>query len=248
MLIYAVADLHGKKQRFAQLERQLTDLNPDVLVIAGDMTNYVNPIPVLTRLNALPVPVLAVRGNTDLKRVEGLLHTYPNLHPLHLTAFTIKHVSIVGLSGTVPVPFRSRIRFREKDLFRQAADLVTAQTVLVAHPPPYGFLDEVAGKIHAGSRRLYHLVVARQPAVLLCGHIHERPGITSIGDTVVVNCNLTRGSSGALIEINPDHSPKVRLLSDTADLSAPMSDLKSNGTDQNQRGPDPETVGDGFGQ
>ena len=212
MLIYAVADLHGKDRRFAKIERQLAAYNPDVLVIAGDLTNYVNPTPVLTRLNALPVPVLAVRGNTDLKRVEGLLSSYPNLHPLHLTAFTVQKVSVVGLSGTIPVPFRSRIQFREKDLFQQAAGLVTAQTVLVAHPPPYGFLDEVAGKIHAGSRRLYHLVVARQPAVLVCGHIHERPGITSIGDTVVVNCNLTRGASGALIEIYPGHSPAVRLL------------------------------------
>ena len=212
MLIYAVADLHGKDQRFAKIERQLTALHPDVLVIAGDLTNYVNPTPVLARLNALPVPVLAVRGNTDLKRVEGLLQTYPNLHPLHLSATTIQKVSIVGLSGTVPIPFRSRIQFREKDLFEQAAGLVTAQTVLVAHPPPYGFLDEVAGKIHAGSRSLYNLVVVCQPAVLLCGHIHERPGITSIGNTVVVNCNLTRGSSGALIEIDPDRSPTVRLL------------------------------------
>ena len=212
MLIYAVADIHGKARRFAKIEKQLAAFNPDVLIIAGDLTNYVKPRPVLARLNALPVPVLAVRGNTDLRRVEGLFRAFANLHPLHLSITTMQHISLVGLSGTVPVPFRSRIRFREKDLFKKAMGLVTSQTILVAHPPPYGFLDEVAGKIHAGSRGLYDLIVARQPALLLCGHIHERPGITSIGNTVVVNCNIARTAAGALIQMNPGQSPTVRLL------------------------------------
>ncbi len=212
MLIYAVADIHGKKHRFARIERQLAAHKPDVMVIAGDLTNYTKPEHVLKRLNALPLPVLVVRGNTDLKRVEQRFVAYPNLKPLHLNPVTIGRVPFVGLSGTIPVPFRSRIRFKEKALFKQAAALVTPQTVLVAHPPPYGFLDEVAGKIHAGSRHLYHLVSMRQPALLLCGHIHERPGIARIGKTQIVNCNMARGRSGALVQIHPGKSPSVTLL------------------------------------
>jgi Icc-related predicted phosphoesterase len=212
MLIYAVADIHGKDRRFSKLEQQLAAHKPDVLVVAGDLSNYFNPAPVLDRLNDLPLPVLVVRGNTDLNRVEGLFPKYANLHPLHLKAFRDYGIPIVGISGTVPVPFRSRIRFRETELFAQAAELVTRQTVLVAHPPPYGCLDEVAGKVHAGCRNLYDLVVACQPAIMLCGHIHERPGIAHIGKSVVVNCNLTRGRQGALVDITPGQSPTVTML------------------------------------
>jgi len=212
VLIYAVADIHGKQSRFAKIERQLVTHKPDVMVIAGDLTNYTRPERVLERLNALPLPVLVIRGNTDLKRVEQRFVAYPNLKPLHLNSVAIGQIPFVGLSGTIPVPFRSRIRFKEKGLFNQAAALVTRQTVLVAHPPPYGFLDEVAGKIHAGSRKLYHLVVGYQPAFLLCGHIHERPGIVRIGRSMVVNCNVTRGRNGALITINSDRSRSVTLL------------------------------------
>ncbi len=212
MLIYAVADIHGKERRFARIKRQLAAHKPDVLVIAGDLTNYTKPERVLKRLHALPLPVLVVRGNTDLKRVEQKFVAYPNLKPLHLNPVTIGQVLFVGLSGTIPVPFRSRIRFKEKGLFEQVAALVTQQTVLVAHPPPYGFLDEVAGKIHAGSRLVYHLVSRRQPALLLCGHIHERPGIARIGRTQIVNCNMARGRAGALVQVHRGKSPSIALL------------------------------------
>jgi Icc-related predicted phosphoesterase len=212
MRIYAVADIHGKDSRFAKIEVQLARHQPDILVVAGDLVNYRHPGPVLTRLNALPLPVLVIRGNTDLKRVENLFRFYPNLRPLHLSPVMIQGVPLVGLSGTVPVPFRSRIRFRERDLFKRAATLVTSQTVLVAHPPPYGFLDEVAGRFHAGSRRLFDLVTANQPAFLLCGHIHERPGIIRMGRSIVVNCNVARDRAGALIDIRPGRSRAATLL------------------------------------
>lgn len=212
MLIYAVADIHGKKRRFAKIKRQLAVHKPDLMVIAGDLSNYFQPDRVLARLNALPLPVLVIRGNTDLKRVQARFQSYPNLKPLNLQPVIISQIPFVGLSGTIPVPFRSRIRFKEKNLFKQAAARVTKQTVLVAHPPPYGFLDEVAGRFHAGSRKLTDLIVRSQPALVLCGHIHERPGSVRVGKSVVVNCNLTRGCSGALIAIQPGRSPAVTLL------------------------------------
>ena len=212
MLIYAVADIHGKKSRLTKIERHVAAHQPDVLVIAGDLSNYIRPDRVLARLNALPLPVLVIRGNTDLKRVQARFQSYPNLKPLNLRPVIISQIPFAGLSGTIPVPFRSRIRFKEKTLFEQAANLVTKQTVLVAHPPPYGFLDEVAGRFHAGSRKLYNLVVRTQPALVLCGHIHERPGVAPIGPSLVVNCSVARGSSGALIAIQPGKTPAVTLL------------------------------------
>ena len=212
MLIYAVADIHGKKSRLTKIERQLAVHKPDLMVIAGDLSNYLQPDRVLAHLNALPLPVLVIRGNTDLQRVQARFQSYPNLKPLNLQPVMISQIPFVGLSGTIPVPFRSRIRFKEKNLFKQAATRVTKQTVLVAHPPPYGFLDEVAGRFHAGSRKLADLIVGAQPALVLCGHIHERPGAVSIGQSLVVNCNVTRDSSGALITIQPGQSPSVTLL------------------------------------
>ena len=44
-----------------------------VLVAAGDIANYFNPLPVFQELNSLPVPVLAVRGNTDPRSANRIL-------------------------------------------------------------------------------------------------------------------------------------------------------------------------------
>ncbi len=68
------------------------------------------------------------------------------------------------------------------------------------------------GRFHAGCRRLYHLVLHRQPRLVLCGHIHERPGIASIMQTTVVNCCVSRTARGAMVDFDPDGSPLVEML------------------------------------
>jgi len=212
MRIYAVADIHGKPEKIALVREKTEDLKPDALVVAGDITNYFNSVDVIEQFSHMPVPVLAIRGNTDLSRVDRLLDDYPNTNSLHLREQKIKGVSFVGVSGTIPVPFDSRIRLREKGIFDILTALVNEDSVLVVHSPPRGILDEVFGRFHAGCRRLYHLVLHRQPRLVLCGHIHERPGIASIGQTTVVNCCISRTGKGAMVDFDPDGSPLVEML------------------------------------
>ncbi len=212
MLIYAVADIHGKPDRFASIRKQAEIHCPDVIVVAGDITSFSAPGPAIALLNAMPAPVLAVRGNTDLRRVEYLLKRCSNIIPLHLSRTIHDTTAFVGLSGTIPVPFRSRIRFMEKRLFKSIEKLIDERTVVVAHPPPFGYLDEVFGRFHAGSRRLYDLVVKCQPMLVLCGHIHEHGGVAAIGKTVVVNCNVAGKDAGALIEVDSSGPPRTTFL------------------------------------
>lgn len=212
MRILAVADLHGRQDRITALAAPIAALKPDVLVVAGDIGGRFRPRPTLKRLDALPLPVLVVRGNADPARTERLFSAYPNLVALHLAPFACRGVTFVGLSGTLPVPGGSRIRLREKRLLRTAWALVDERTVLVAHPPPYGLLDEAFGRWHAGSRGLLRLVDACRPALLLCGHIHERPGAVRRGRTLVVNCTAAGGRGGALVDIHTNGEVEAAVL------------------------------------
>jgi Icc-related predicted phosphoesterase len=47
---------------------------------------------------------------------------------------------------------------------------------------------------------------------VLCGHIHEHPGIATIGQTTVVNCNIARKGQGAMVELDPEGALKVEML------------------------------------
>ena len=212
MHIYAVADIHGRPEKIALVREKTEALNPDALIVAGDITNYFNSTDVVAQLNHMPVPVLAIRGNTDLEKVDHLLNDYPNTSSLHLNEQKIKGQKFVGVSGTIPVPFSSRIGLREKSIFNTLDALVDDSSVLVVHSPPRGVLDEAFGRFHAGCRRLYQLVAQCQPRLVLCGHIHERPGIATIGQTTVVNCNIARTGRGAIVEFDPEGSLEVKML------------------------------------
>jgi Icc-related predicted phosphoesterase len=201
MRLYAVADIHGRTDHMAAIKKNLKTHCPDVLITAGDITNYFRVSAVVSELADLGLPVLAVRGNTDFKRVACLLARKPDMFFLGNRDMMLQGIHFAGVSGTLPVPFRTRIAFRETDIWHELVPVITPETVLVAHPPPFGYQDRVGGKFHAGCRSLEKVVRDRQPALVICGHIHEDAGISRLGNTLVVNCAMGSAGQGAVIDI-----------------------------------------------
>ena len=212
MRIYAVADIHGKPDRIRTIQKHVRTFEPDVLVAAGDITQFLNAGRVLSRFNALPVPVLAVRGNTDRPHVEKSFRRLANIIPLHLQSVHIRGVRFAGVSGTALLPFRSRVRYWEGRVFDRLEPLLETGSVLVAHPPPWGVRDEVLGRFHSGSRRLLQAIRKHRPALVLFGHIHERAGFEKIGDTVAVNCAMGSSGGGAMVDIHSGQVADIRML------------------------------------
>ena len=71
------------------------------------------------------------------------------------------------------------------------------RAVLVVHSPPKGYVDEAHGR-HRGSRSILEVIERKRPALVVCGHIHQRwGGEAAIGITPVVNV----GPEGRLLEI-----------------------------------------------
>ena len=213
MLIYAVADIHGHPKRIQAIRSQVADHRPDLMVVAGDLSKRWHPERALRPLDRCGLPILLVRGNSDSRRIDTLLKHYPNLHNLHRDHLTIDGVDFVGISGTVPLPFHSRLGLRETDLVNRMKSMLRAQSVLVVHPPPYGIRDRALRKFHAGSRAVRRIVEACSPAVVICGHIHEQSGIAMVGRTAIVNCAMTRRCQGALIRYDGISAPDCLLVS-----------------------------------
>ncbi|MDX2446471.1 MAG: metallophosphoesterase, partial [Desulfobacterales bacterium] len=195
-----------------RIRDNLLDLKADILILAGDITNFTKPGEILSRLNALPVPILVIRGNSDLKRVDHLISALPNCIPVHAVCTIIKSIPFVGIGGTLPIPFRSRICLHEHSSLKKIEPLVNTHTVLVTHAPPYGCRDLVMGRYHAGSKGLLNLIKKRQPQIMICGHIHEDNGVSTVGKTRVVNCALSRTSSGVLIEFKDGNFAGLKMI------------------------------------
>jgi Icc-related predicted phosphoesterase len=212
MRIYAVADIHGKLTRIERIRENIALYEPNVLVVAGDITNIKRALTVIKQLNNLNLPVLAVRGNTDLPRVDGLLDNFSNTVGLHLKEHIIDGIHFAGIGGTIPIPFRSQVGFFEDRVLKKLSRLINQNSVVVAHPPPWGILDDAFNRFHAGSKGLYRFIRRYQPRLLLCGHIHEKPGTATVGNSVVVNCNMSRNNAGAIIELVGNQAPMVEMI------------------------------------
>jgi Icc-related predicted phosphoesterase len=195
-----------------RLVRQIAAHRPDLLLLAGDICGHRQPEATLGGLNRLGLPVLLIRGNSDRRHLARLLPSFSRLRTIHLSAAHFGDVEIVGIGGTLPLPFHSRLGFREAEAINRVSAMLQAHSVLVAHPPPHGVRDRVLGRFHAGSRALRRLVDSCSPALVICGHIHEQAGVATIGNTIVVNCAMGRAGNGALIRYDGRSSPVCRML------------------------------------
>ena len=209
MLIYAAADIHGRPRRIDRIASIVDRFKPDVVAAAGDLAGFRRPKRVVDELARLGPPVLAVRGNSDPKAMENWLADTPGIESLHLKKIDIRGVGFVGAGGTIPVPFRTRLGIRHAPIIRRLTSLISENSVLAAHPPPWGTLDLVGGRFHAGCRALADLIIDLGPRVFICGHIHEAAGTARLDRTVVVNCSMGRGGVGALIEIESGGEVRV---------------------------------------
>lgn len=213
MRIYSVADLHGRKEYLSRLHERARSSAPDVIVIAGDIIGNADPARLLVSLDALNIPVIAVRGNADPRDLEKIAGSYQNIWLLEGNRVNLKGISFVGIGGAVVWPFRSKIAWRERMATENLLHLVTADSVLVAHPPPRGAHDLVLGFFHSGSQGVAEIIDRCQPMLCLCGHIHERPGFSRMGKTTVVNASMGKRGAGALIDIGESGRVDVTMLS-----------------------------------
>ncbi|MEW5733760.1 MAG: metallophosphoesterase [Thermodesulfobacteriota bacterium] len=203
MRIYAVADIHGKSERFASIARVVEERRPDVLVVAGDICARFGPDPArdADTLSRLELPVLLLLGNSEPARFAKVFSDSPRISVIHLTQKRIAGTTFVGVSGAFSVPFSTRLALRQDVILEKLSSLLSPGHVLISHAPPFGACDKVMGRFSAGCKALADLVHKARPSVAICGHIHESPGAGMLGSTLVVNCAMGR-SSGAIINLN----------------------------------------------
>ena len=65
---------------------------------------------------------------------------------------------------------------------------------------------------HTDYRGLKKIILSYQPRLVICGHIHERPGTAFIGDTRIVNCSMGRSGAGAIIDVDGDGVSEVEMI------------------------------------
>ena len=219
MRIAATADLHFSASRHSALHDQLSRVREeaDVLVLAGDLTNYGQPDEMEPLLNVVVrsrVPTVAVLGNHDYEsgRQSELVRMMATagLKVLDGTAYERDGVGFAGTKGFVGGFGRGMLTaFGEPEikqfvqasidealkLERAMAQLRTPKRVVVVHYSPIpGTVQGEAAEIFPfmGTTRLAEVVDRHGADLVLHGHAHhgKLEGKT-IGGSPVYNVAIT---------------------------------------------------------
>ena len=198
MKIFAVADIHGAQYRLNLVLKNIQKYSPDIVIICGDITQFGPGELAKNYLDQIPIETLAITGNIDTLDVgKGIDESKAT--KIELKKVVKKGIAFVGINGTDIKQFK----------ILDEKKLLDKKSVLVSHVPPYGAQDKIFIGLHGGNKELREIVDKYKPQLVLCGHIHEDPGFTKIGETTVVNCSMGKRGEGAIIEINEKLSVKM---------------------------------------
>jgi Icc-related predicted phosphoesterase len=200
MRIAATADLHFTPQRYGALRDQLNRVRDeaDVLVVAGDLTNYGQPEemePLLNALVRLRVPVIVVLGNHDFesgKEAElARMMTDEGVKVLDGSAYERDGVGFAGTKGFVggfgrgmltafgEIEVKNFVRAGIDEavkLERAMSQLRTEKRVVVLHYSPIAATVEgEAPEIFPflGTSRLAEVVDRHGANLVVHGHAHH---------------------------------------------------------------------------
>lgn len=204
-----VGDVHGDGDALARIP-ELPGASG--LIISGDLTrqgSVAQARSVIEAAQAVNPVVLAQIGNMDGPEVDDWLEGQGiNLHCK--VRELAPHVAVMGVGGSTFTPFGTPSEFPEARFAEWLEELAHRareyrSLVLIAHNPPRDTVcDRTGTGIHAGSSAVREFLEEHQPAVCLCGHIHEARGSQLLGRTMVVNPGSLTAGGYALLRLADD--------------------------------------------
>lgn len=200
MRIAATADLHFTPQNYDRIREQMSRVRDqaDLLVVAGDLTNYGKPQEMESLLNALVrirLPIVAVLGNHDYESGQEnelmQMMTAEGIKVLDGTAYERDGVGFAGTKGFAggfgrcvltafgEAPIKAFVQAAIDEalkLERAMAQLRTDKRIVVIHYAPIGAtVQGEATEIYPylGTSRLAEVADRHGANLVLHGHAHH---------------------------------------------------------------------------
>ena len=212
--IVVFGDVHGQEDRLARTLDLVRGARPALALLVGDVgldppwgaervTGRAGHDASVGRVlfavrDAFGAEVAFVPGNHDLS--DPAPHSGGT--NIDRRCMEIAGLRVAGLGGAGPARFGFPYEWSENEadvaLERALGESATRVDILLSHTPPHTTaLDRTSRGEHVGSRAVRSWIARAQPRLVLCGHIHEAWGATTLEGVPCVN-------AGALGEPHPE--------------------------------------------
>ncbi len=214
MKIVAVSDIHGS---YLQVEKTLQKENPNILIIAGDITTKGNEIEfenAITSFQKFCKIIFAVCGNMDFPSSEKILEKLNC--SINSNGKIVDYIGFFGVSASphsfLKTPYEiseNEILNRIKTGYRKIQN--TKIKILISHTPPFNTkVDKIFNGQNVGSKNVRQFLENNSVDICICGHIHEASGKDKINKTEIVNCGIAK-KNYVVIEIKNESEFKIIL-------------------------------------
>lgn len=201
MKILAFSDLHCDLDQAAQLTELAAEA--DLVIGAGDFASVHERLaPTIKALSGIDKPALLVPGNNETEQaLRDDATAWASARVLHGELAEIEGKAFFGLGGGIPTtPWDWSFDLSDEEAAQRLEALPEGVDVLILHSPPRDACDSSGAPdaSHFGSPALRAAIEAKQPKLVVCGHIHEAWGQRAqIGASEVANL----GPKGTFFEI-----------------------------------------------
>lgn len=194
--ILAASDVHGDITATKKLATKAEKENVDLVVLAGDLSGWVETEGILKPFIDKDKKVIFVPGNHDSSEMAGFLTKLYGAKNVGDHYVRYEDVGIFGIGspdGALSLNEDQAFKKLKKD-FSKIKDL--EKKIMISHLNPAGTKTEFSGI--GGSIGVRRAIDEFQPDLFLSGHIHEAEGLhEKIGKTKVISL----GKKGEIIEI-----------------------------------------------
>lgn len=199
MKILAIGDIHGEKTLIKKILSLTKKENPDLIVLAGDMTfAEQNLEETMNYFAKLKKDILVIPGNHETQAAINFLEKiHPNIKNIHGKHFVKNNIGFFGAGGG-DVVLHLVSEKDVSDLLKKGHNKIKniEKKVMITHMHPKGSKSEASG--FPGFKSISKAIYEFQPNLVLNAHIHETGGAyDKFKDTKVINV----ARNPAIIEI-----------------------------------------------
>ncbi|BBU58330.1 serine/threonine protein phosphatase [Mameliella alba] len=187
MRVLAFSDLHLSRRHARALVEASGEA--DLVIGAGDFCHVREGLDeAMSLLEGVPAPMVVVPGNSETAE-ELRAAALSGTTVLHGEGVKVEGLRLFGLGGGIPVtPFGDWSFDLTENQAAEMLDRCTGADLLITHSPPKGIADVTSRGVSVGSTAIRDAIARLQPALAVCGHVHDCWGQEGrIGDSRVVN-------------------------------------------------------------